>query len=347
MLAERCTQALLAISLLSSGGGSSVTHAPDRESSEKKLEALAWLEGSWQGVTAEGALAEIHYSRNRAGTLLGSMRLSEDGQVQVLELIVLHATPEGVFLRLRHFDVTLEPWEERAEELLLTAGEANRWDFENTRESRLKRSSYIREGPGTHVGEAVLVGGASFQVRYERVKPSSDDGPALASNDQPAPRWYREHLGHLLQQGGRTIASNADYQAESEPFDAYGIEWTATGGGQSLRGRLFALKDGVEMGDIWSLQTVWDPRVGEALVHQTSADGTFAVGPIRPLEGGGIEIEQTLFLPDGSTQQIRHESTPLEGGGRQDISFSRKDGQWQVNRRYIWLPVPLPAEQGR
>lgn len=164
----------------------------------------------------------------------------------------------------------------------------------------------------------------------------------LGAPSAEPPAWYFDHLQEQMRHGGRRVADNAEYQSAAEPFDAYGIEWSWGIGRRTLRGRLFALQNGIEAGDQWEMHTAWHPGEGEARAYQFGADGTFVTGWIRPLGGGGFEIEQTAYAPDGSTRETRHESFAMPDGGEVGASFRRGSaGEWVEDRSYTWLPSPL------
>lgn len=64
-----------------------------------------------------------------------------------------------------------------------------------------------------------------------------------------APKWFLDEIATLTSGSGRWVTSNAEYQGENEPYDAYGTEWVSEFGGTSMRGRLFGMIDGEEVGD--------------------------------------------------------------------------------------------------
>lgn len=57
---------------------------------------------------------------------------------------------------------------------------------------------------------------------------------------------------------GTWIADNAEYKSDNEPYDAYGMEWKWGVGQKSLTGRLYAIKDGKDIGSLFQFRRYWD-----------------------------------------------------------------------------------------
>ena len=156
-----------------------------------------------------------------------------------------------------------------------------------------------------------------------------------ATPEDSFPHWFDEHIAHVTQGSGRWIASNAEYQSEAEPIDAYGIEWKAGLGNKSLAGRLFGLQAGQEVGTYWEFKVAWHPGDRKVYVYQFGSDGTFGVGPLSD-QGGVRRLEQTFYRPNGETFRVGHDERASEGtlsGGSFDIL---DDGTWKPRRAYVW-----------
>lgn len=151
------------------------------------------------------------------------------------------------------------------------------------------------------------------------------------------PDWFVEHLESRMHGGGRWVADNQAYVSDSEPIDAYGIEWHWGAGRKSVRGRMFAMADGRETTTIWELRTVWHPGERRALIYQYGSDGTFATGTLEP-EGEGVTIEQEFHAPDGTALMIRHHEQADEHGALVSSTSILGDEGWQADRTYVWLP---------
>ncbi len=164
-------------------------------------------------------------------------------------------------------------------------------------------------------------------------------GPALAQ----APQWYVDDIEFLTRGGGRWVADNSSYQGENEPFDAYGIEWKARYA-NSMTGRLFGIKDGVETGNFWEMFQYWDAGTGEAVVTQFGFGG--AVGLGRSWREDGVnKTEQTFYAPDGSASSTGHKARNPDADSHETKSFDIIDGVWKLRRTYIWKrEKPAPVE---
>ena len=149
------------------------------------------------------------------------------------------------------------------------------------------------------------------------------------------PGWAREHLAALTRGSGRWVASNARYASESETADAYGLEWEWAIGRQGVKGRLFGLRDGEEIGTYWELRTFWHPAERRLVAEQFGAGGRFGHGTIRPTGDREVEVEQTFYAADGSASRLLHRSTD-RGTSKVDRSFDWQDGAWQPRRQYTW-----------
>lgn len=103
----------------------------------------------------------------------------------------------------------------------------------------------------------------------------------------PAPDWYREHNDFLARDGGDFHTDNSAYRSENEPWDAYGLSWEKGPSGQSLRGRLFGLRDGKDAATFWEFFVFWHPSEGNAFIYQIGRDGTVGIGTLEPPRADG------------------------------------------------------------
>jgi hypothetical protein len=67
------------------------------------LADLAWIAGHWVD-DREGRLSEEIWTEPAGDSMLGLWRYVDAGKAKVFELLAITAGPEGVVLRLRHFD---------------------------------------------------------------------------------------------------------------------------------------------------------------------------------------------------------------------------------------------------
>lgn len=67
------------------------------------LADVAFMAGRWLGNDAEGFSEEV-WTAPEGDSMLGMWRYVSKGQARIFELLSLKAEPDGVVLRLRHFD---------------------------------------------------------------------------------------------------------------------------------------------------------------------------------------------------------------------------------------------------
>lgn len=153
------------------------------------------------------------------------------------------------------------------------------------------------------------------------------------------PKWLQEHFAFMTAGTGRWIADNAKFKSEKEPFDAYGTEWQWGVGKKSIKGRLFALKDGKEAAEFWEYRVFWHPAEKRAVFEQFGAGGVFGTGEMRVITtaDGKSEnnVELIFYAPDGSSWKDLHKLFENENE-HTTISFNFKSGSWQAQRTYVW-----------
>jgi len=150
--------------------------------------------------------------------------------------------------------------------------------------------------------------------------------------DSP-PAWFRRHLEGLARGTGRWTADNSAFKSEGEPWEAYGMEWTWGLARQTVKGRLYAIKDGKEVGSLFEYRVLWHPGDRKAMIFQYGSDGTYGWGVIEPDGENGTVVEQTFFGPDGGTTRVKHTDV-LTGDSRVAQSFDWTDGTWKPRRLY-------------
>lgn len=174
-------------------------------------------------------------------------------------------------------------------------------------------------------------------LRAAFVLPMLFAGPAALAEDASAgpPPWFLQHMEFLTQ--GRWITDNSQYKSESEPFDAYGMEYEKGIGGKSVRGRLFGLIDNKEVATFWEFHTVWHPAENRVLAFQFGGDGTYAVGPMIATGEHSHRMEQVFYSPNGSSRSSGHETDEAKDGSFITRSFDiSADGSWHPQRAYTW-----------
>lgn len=174
----------------------------------------------------------------------------------------------------------------------------------------------------------------------QRVARPSEDGSA--SGAAVPPEWFLSHMAFMTQGSGRWIADNAPFKSEGEPNDAYGTEWNYGAGKKSMTGRLFAFRDGKELGTIWEFRVFWDPGRRQARIIQFGRDGTLGEGELTSTGEKTTRSEQTFSDPSGGSTIVGHD-TSEEPGVHVTRSFDVKPDGTRVKRRdYAWKLQPEP-----
>lgn len=79
---------------------------------------MAWLAGHWVDES-EGNLSEETWGPPSGDCLVGMWRLVIGGKAKVFELLTITTEPDGLVLRLRHFDRSGVAWEDKEHPLAL------------------------------------------------------------------------------------------------------------------------------------------------------------------------------------------------------------------------------------
>lgn len=160
---------------------------------------------------------------------------------------------------------------------------------------------------------------------------------ASAADPEPVrvPEWFIKEIATLTAGNGRWITDNAQYQGESEPYDAYGVEWKASFDGLSVRGRLFGMKDGEEVADFWEFRQYWHPGRKEAVVEQFGWRGAVGIGTAYP-DGDKLKADQTFWFANGTVDRTGHESWFANETTHVTHSFDIEGDAWIPRRQYTW-----------
>ncbi|MEM7479975.1 MAG: hypothetical protein AAF481_02280 [Acidobacteriota bacterium] len=162
---------------------------------------------------------------------------------------------------------------------------------------------------------------------------------SAAPNLHPRPDWVKEHWRGLI---GNWITDNSEHKSESEPLDAYGLEWSWGIGEQSLIGRLYGLQEGKEVWTFWQFREYWDPLEGRLALLQFGWDGPLGTGFTRRTDDGMMESVQTFVSAAAdSASRIGHRST-VEGDEQETRSFKIDEaGNWNLDRTHLWRRQPM------
>lgn len=155
----------------------------------------------------------------------------------------------------------------------------------------------------------------------------------------PPPDWFQEHNEFLSRDGGVFHTDNTAYRSEDEPWETYGLAWEKGPSRQTLRGRLFALRDGKDVGTFFEYFAFWHPGEGKAYIYQVSGDGTLGVGTLDPPAADGTQRSEAVFFgPDGSSWRVAHVARN-KGETHHTESFDWADETWKPRRTYVWHRV--------
>lgn len=145
------------------------------------------------------------------------------------------------------------------------------------------------------------------------------------------PEWFLKSIDDMA---GEWKASNAKYQAEDDPYEAFGMVWEKGVDGKSMKGTLYGFHQGEKTEPFWEFRTFWHPGDKKVYALQFGYGGVFGQGEMLP-----GTIDQTFFSPDGSFFRSGHRS---ETKNNQHIAASftiNEKGEWTPQRNYTWDKV--------
>jgi hypothetical protein len=136
------------------------------------LKDVAWFVGGWRNPASDKTLYEEHWSDPAGGAMVGMFRLVNPGKSALYELLLLEETPDGVFMRLRHFKAGMAELEKEPIRLKLVKASASEAVFENPDNEKPKRITYrLNEGQMAVTVETIRDGkAASFTLKMDRMK---------------------------------------------------------------------------------------------------------------------------------------------------------------------------------
>jgi hypothetical protein len=153
------------------------------------------------------------------------------------------------------------------------------------------------------------------------------------------PAWLRQEMTRLAQGTGAWTTDNRQFMSAEERFESYGLEWSWGVGKQSLKGRLYGIIGGKDVGTFWEYRMFWHPGESRAILEQFGSDGTYGVGTVVPDGDGGTTMDQTFYAPGGSKRRSGHESS-WDGETHLTQQLEWRDGGWVKDRLYLWTRSP-------
>ena len=147
----------------------------DQEAGVKpaSLTDMAFLAGHWRGE--EGLVFEEIWSAPEGGVMTGMARGVADGQLRVLEYIIVAEEEDGLVMRFKHFNADYSTWEEDGAviELWLTAKGENDVTFSADPPSQTVKSvRYWKPAEDRLQADVVLVNDGEeggFTLKFEYV----------------------------------------------------------------------------------------------------------------------------------------------------------------------------------
>ena len=324
------------------------------------LERLDWLLGTWQaqflphGPDRAAPTVTFEWGPNRAYLRMLGTQPGPDGRLVPEHETTIAWNPVAERLELYGFYPSdgSRMFETGHVEVLEDRAVVLHMDVHYAEGEVMPFSDRAVAGPGGHTlqfrrtlradgdrglrGTFFLKRGGRWENPHPELGMDSYPWTLVGGEDTAAmPDWARAHLQGMVRGSGRWIASNAEYMSADEPADAYGMEWQWTLGQQGLRGRLFGLRNGQEIGTYWEFRTYWHPGERRLVADQYGGNGTYGTGTITHRGDDEFEVDQTFYQPDGSTFRALHR-TLHEPTRHVGSSFNWIEGEWQPRRSYTW-----------
>ncbi|RIH82784.1 hypothetical protein Mterra_02530 [Calidithermus terrae] len=92
------------------------------QAQQASLEALSWLTGAWRGHKGLDEIDE-YWSYPAHGLMMGMFRWVREEKPWFTEHVTITQEPEGLILRIKHFNPGLVGWEEKEESVKFCAVE--------------------------------------------------------------------------------------------------------------------------------------------------------------------------------------------------------------------------------
>ena len=144
-----------------------------------------------------------------------------------------------------------------------------------------------------------------------------------------------EFIKEIEVQEGTWIADNSKYKDDG--VDSYAIEWKLSPLKNSLYGRLYGIKDNLEIGTFWTFHKYFDPSKNKVVLMQIGYDGSLGIGTIEYKNNNETVLTQTFTDPQGTSRLEGHKMTYpnaiTEIGSSYSINESR---DWTLKRTYTW-----------
>ncbi|MEM1437062.1 MAG: DUF6265 family protein [Pseudomonadota bacterium] len=130
---------------------------------------LTWLAGAWEGPLGEQTLEE-YWAPPRAGAMTALVRFSRNEQLEMLEIVSITDTPDGLELRIAQWDPTLRLRAPAQTMRLQSAGERS-VTFEAITEGGLTTLAYRVDTAGVLRIEVGLQEGRQLTIALDAQQP--------------------------------------------------------------------------------------------------------------------------------------------------------------------------------
>lgn len=160
--------------------------------------------------------------------------------------------------------------------------------------------------------------------------------------EKSIPQWVKDNWAAHTNDDGIWITDNSQYKSEQEPFNAYGMEWEWGLGKASLKGRLYCIQDGKDVGTVWQFLNFWDPELQQHRMVQIGSNGTIGQGSIQLQTDGSTKSSEKFVSLAGGSFEVGHHSW-FEDGAMHTQSFDIVENEWSKRRFYIWKQPSEPA----
>jgi hypothetical protein len=315
-----CLASLFVASLQAQQPAKAISPAPHSAAS---ISEFAWLQGLWTGSLGS-AQVEQYFSPVTGGVIVGLFRLIQPQQDPVLEFSTLRDTPDGLELRIRHFDPKLHSQEGLDPIVLrLAQHDGNRFVLENPVNNVPKRSILERKNDTSYHMRAEIVhdNGSISAIEIDWHRQALDlDGPAqpadapFAKNDLATLAWFAGHWrssfggGEVhefwLPPAGKVMAG-ALCPIENGKVD--GCEFSSLApGSDALVGRTWQFESDMR---ITPGMTMIEAPVVSGTAESVSFRGSLPKGnffteKVERAGAGGMHKKLEIFKPDGSSIQV-------------------------------------------
>ena len=149
-----CTAGFLMLGAGGQPGKKETTKGATPAAGALSISSVAFMSGQWRGQTEDGVFEE-HWSRAEGNNIMGMFRwLKADGTPVMFEMLAMTQEPEGVFMRLKHFNSKLVGREEKGEAttLRLASASPTRAEFAGAEgETHVAGAVYERTADALHI----------------------------------------------------------------------------------------------------------------------------------------------------------------------------------------------------